>query len=76
MFGDAWTQFLAVVESGARPPGRSARAAAPARPHHFDYSVADLARHQVMDERVLPDFVPSEEAYAPSLAVMQRLPAG
>ena len=74
MFGDAWTQFLAVVDETARdlPPEPRDRLRLMARTY-FDHSVADLARHQVMEERVLPDFVPSEEAYAPSLAVMERL---
>ena len=39
----------------------------------FDFSVADLARFQLMNQRVIPDFEPSPPAYAPSLQCMQLL---
>ncbi len=34
----------------------------------FDFSVADLARHQLMNLRTIPDFAPSPESYAPPCA--------
>jgi AcrR family transcriptional regulator len=33
---------------------------------YFDFAVQDLARHQIMDVRTLPDFAPSERAYRPA----------
>ena len=36
----------------------------------FDFSVADPPRFQLMNQRVIPGFVPSPEAYAPSVEVM------
>jgi AcrR family transcriptional regulator len=39
----------------------------------FDYAVADLARHQLMNQRTIPGFVPSEEAYAPAVEVIRML---
>jgi AcrR family transcriptional regulator len=37
--------------------------------HYFDFAVADLARHQLMDVNVVPNFQPSAEAYAPAVEV-------
>lgn len=39
----------------------------------FDFSASDLARYQLMNQRTIPDFTPSDEAYAPSIAVYERL---
>ena len=42
----------------------------------FDFSVSDLARFQLMNQRTIPGFVPSPEAYAPAvltLAVLRGL---
>lgn len=41
--------------------------------HFFDFSVADLARYQLMNQRSIPGFVPSQAAYAPSVEVMRNL---
>ena len=35
--------------------------------HYFDFAVADLARHQLMAVRTLPNFQPSPRAYEASL---------
>jgi len=37
--------------------------------HYFDFAVADLPRHQLMDVNVVPNFQPSPEAYAPAVQV-------
>ena len=34
---------------------------------------ADLARHQLMNQRTIPGFVPTEESYAPAVAVLELL---
>ena len=71
MFGDAWTQFLEyskAVEADEPPTSRAAlRFYARV---FFDFAVAFPARHQLMNLRTIPDFTPSPEAYAPSVAVM------
>jgi hypothetical protein len=38
----------------------------------FDFAAADLARYQLMNQRTIPGFEPSAEAFAPSLRVVQR----
>jgi len=41
----------------------------------FDFAVADLPRHQLMDQRTIPGFRPSDEAYAASIAAYERMRA-
>ncbi len=50
----------------ALPPDPRARLLAVAL-HYFDFAVADLARHQLMDVRTLPNFEPSPQAYEASI---------
>jgi AcrR family transcriptional regulator len=74
MFGTAWIQYLAASEhlEGALPkvPRKALLAVAQS---FVDFCIEDLARFQLMNLRMIPDFEPSEQAYAPSLQVMQRL---
>lgn len=73
MFGQAWAEFEALMLDGL-----------PDLPHHprtaikwmarqfFDFAVADLARYQLMNQRTIPGFTPSGEAYAPAVRVLER----
>jgi AcrR family transcriptional regulator len=71
MFGDAWSQYLRHTQEAAAGEPRTSRAAMRFYARvFFDFAVAVPARHQLMNLRTIPDFAPSEEAYAPSLAVM------
>jgi AcrR family transcriptional regulator len=66
MFAQAWSAAriaLEAVEVDPKQPRRSLLAAAEA---YFDFSVADVARYQLMSQAVLPTFAPSPEAYAES----------
>jgi AcrR family transcriptional regulator len=71
MFGDAWTQFVeharATIAALPREPRTRLRRIAL---DFFDFGVSDPPRYQLMNQRVIPGFVPSPEAYAPSLEVM------
>lgn len=70
MFADAWTQFVAVTE-GDDDPSLGARATLRLSAHtFFDFAVADLARHQLMNQRTIPGFEPSPEAYAPAVQAL------
>jgi AcrR family transcriptional regulator len=73
MFGQAWHEAERVQDE--------ARASAPeaprARVQHlvrsfFDFSSADLARHQLMNQRTLPGFEPSPESFAPSQRTVEK----
>ena len=70
MFRQAWQAYLDAVRSaiGGLPAGPRARLIAIAE-HYFDFAVADLPRHQLMDVNVVPNFQPSAEAYAPAVEV-------
>ncbi|MEV6932546.1 TetR/AcrR family transcriptional regulator [Dactylosporangium sp. NPDC051485] len=71
MFGDAWTQFLEYSKTAEANEPRPSRSAMRFYARvFFDFAVAFPARHQLMNLRTLPDFTPSPEAYAPSVAVM------
>ena len=76
MFGDAWTQFERYETAAVPGEPQSSRAALRyyARTY-FDFAVAFPARHQLMSLRTIPDFTPSDAAYAPSVAVMERFVA-
>lgn len=70
MFQQAWQAYLESARSSARelPAEPRARLIGIAE-HYFDFAVADLPRHQLMDVNVVPNFRPSAEAYAPAVAV-------
>ena len=70
MFEQAWRTFLTLARDTVDdlPAEPRARLIAIAE-RYFDFSVADLARHQLMDVAVIPGFHPSPQAYAPALEV-------
>ena len=72
MFGQAWSQCLSGLDALGSMP-RSPRAAVKTLARaFFDFAAADLARHQLMNQRTIPGFVPSAEAYAPAVEVLER----
>jgi AcrR family transcriptional regulator len=76
MFGQAWSEYeatFAELEREIANVERDPRAAIQAIARHFfDFAVADHPRYQLMNERVIPGFEPSPEAYAPSVRVFER----
>ncbi|GIE30711.1 hypothetical protein Ait01nite_037560 [Actinoplanes italicus] len=72
MFGDAWTRYHEHSQAAAADEPDTSRAAMRFYARvFFDFAVEFPARHQLMNLRTLPDFTPSTEAYAPSVAVME-----
>jgi AcrR family transcriptional regulator len=73
MFQDAWTAYLRVLDEvdQHRPTAPRAALRTYARTF-FDFAVSDLARHQLMNQRTIPGFEPSAEAYAPAVLVLER----
>jgi AcrR family transcriptional regulator len=72
MFGDAWTQFLEYIEAAESGAPKDSRAAMRYYARvYFDFAVAFPARHELMSLRTIPDFTPTAEGYAPSVAVME-----
>ncbi len=77
MFAQAWTEcqetILAAEERLAAQGGASKPRAAlrvQARTF-FDFAVSDLARHQLMNQRTIPGFEPTPEAYAPAVDTLE-----
>jgi AcrR family transcriptional regulator len=74
MFKQAWQAYLDDARNAidGLPAGTRARLIAIAE-HYFDFAVADLPRHQLMDVNVVPNFQPSPDAYAPAVEVYHQL---
>ena len=72
MFGQAWGDYLALIERRAETLPKAPRKALHAMLRTFvDFNSADVVRFQIMNQRVVHGFTPSEENYAPSVRVMQ-----
>ena len=71
MFGEAWTEFLEFDRTVTLPDSPRAALRVMARTF-FDFATADLARHQLMNVRIIPGFTPSEASYAPAVAALKR----
>jgi AcrR family transcriptional regulator len=76
MFGEAWTGYEATLPAlerrVAKADGDPRAAVQLISRHFFDFSVADHPRYQLMNERIVPGFEPSPEAYAPSIRVFEH----
>ncbi|HWJ66869.1 MAG TPA: TetR/AcrR family transcriptional regulator [Nocardioides sp.] len=79
MYAEAWAAYEAhaLAELGDEPggsdePGEPRTALHRAARVFFDFAVADLARHQLMNQRTIPGFEPSPESYAPAVRVLDR----
>jgi AcrR family transcriptional regulator len=72
MFGQAWSDFerVALAELPELPHAPRPALRRVARVF-FDFAVANPARHQLMNQRTIPGFVPSAESYAPSVRVLE-----
>lgn len=73
MFGQAWSDceqvFRAELADLPRAPRAAVRRAARV---FFDFSVANPARHQLMNQRTIPGFEPTAESYAPAVRVLEQ----
>jgi AcrR family transcriptional regulator len=70
MFGQAWQTYLDGVRDLVPtndPRGFLLQAAR----GFIGFAVADPARHQLMNQRVIPGFEPSPESYAPAVEVFE-----
>jgi AcrR family transcriptional regulator len=71
MYGEAWAtyeQVKAEEEAGLTDDMRSCAHLIALT--FFDFAVADPARYQLMNQRVIPGFAPSPESYAPAVRVL------
>ena len=73
MYGQAWQEFDRIAEAASRSLPTEPRAVLRTIAHRFfDFVVADLPRHQIMNVRTIPDFTPSPETYAHAVRVYER----
>lgn len=74
MFGQAWEEYdrLAADSTGRLPDEPRGVLREIAR-RYIEFATADLPRHQLMDQRTIPDFTPSDETYAHAVRVYDRL---
>jgi AcrR family transcriptional regulator len=73
MFAEAWVELGAMFGAMEPLPADPRRLMLAVAKAFFDFAVADLARYQLMNQRTMPGFRPSEEAYAASVAVYRRM---
>jgi AcrR family transcriptional regulator len=72
MYAESWQQ--AIDQLGALSYPEHPRAALLAEAEaYFDFATADLARNQLMNQRVIHDFEPSEAAYAVAVEAYNRM---
>jgi len=73
MFAQAWTDYEATIPAlEASLEDHPRTVVRQIGTHFYDFAAAYLARHQLMNQRVIAGFTPSPEAYAPSLRVLDR----
>jgi AcrR family transcriptional regulator len=73
MFGGAWSEYERLEVEGEESMPETPRAQTIAKAlQFFDFATADLARYQLMNQRTIPGFEPSDEAFAPSQRIVQR----
>lgn len=71
MFGQAWSEYLTICQDLEGSLPKSARKALLVMVQMFvDFALADPVRFQLMNQRMVLDFHPSQESYAPSQQVM------
>jgi AcrR family transcriptional regulator len=76
MFEHGWQDYLAAVaDIEPKLPVEPRRALAKLARHFFDFAIADPARCQLMNQRMVPGFEPTAKAYAPAIDALDRLRA-
>lgn len=75
MFAQAWGELCAVFDALGPLPAAPRHAMLAGAEAFFDFAVVDLARYQLMNQRTIPGFRPSDQAYAVSVAAYERMRA-
>lgn len=76
MFGQAWAEYDRIAEETTRHlPGEPRKVLREIAKGYFAFATANLPRHQLMDQRTIPGFTPSDESYAHAVRVYDRFRA-
>src|SRR4249919_583738 len=62
MFAESWLELAAAYDQVGAPPAAHRKAMLIEAETFFDFATADLARYQLMNQRTIPDFTPTESA--------------
>ncbi|HEY7008375.1 MAG TPA: TetR/AcrR family transcriptional regulator [Jatrophihabitantaceae bacterium] len=73
MYAQAWTELLAAFAHLVSKPGAPRKGLLAGAEIFFDFATADLARYQLMNQRTIPDFTPSEPAYRAAIEAYERM---
>jgi AcrR family transcriptional regulator len=73
MVAQAWGELCDVFDAMPPLPEPPRKAMLALAKTFFGFAVADLARYQLMNQRTVPGFSPSEEAYAVAVAAYERM---
>ncbi len=74
MFGQAWSEYLETVTAASPTLPTDPRACLQQIAlTFFNFAVADIARFQLMNQRVMSDFTPSPQSYGPAVEVLTLL---
>jgi AcrR family transcriptional regulator len=74
MYRQGWEDYLAAVrQTEATLPASPRAALAAVAAGFFDFALAEPPRAQLMNQRLIPGFIPTQKAYAPAVAVLDRL---
>lgn len=72
MYAEAWLTYESHTDTLEPLPEHPRVAIQKIARVFFDFAVADLARHQLMNQRTIPGFEPSAESYAPAIRVLEH----
>ncbi len=75
MFAQAWSELAELFDALQLPVSRDRAGVLIEAEAFFDFAVADLARYQLMNQRTIPGFRPSDEAYGASRVAYERMRA-
>src|SRR5262252_5792259 len=73
MFAEAWDEMCVSLDAIQPLPVEPCASMLAVAEAVFDFSVADPARCQLMNQRTIPGFRPSEQAYAASVAAYEPM---
>ena len=74
MYAQAWAAYDEEIDTfRLQLPADPRAALREVARHFFDFCLADLPRYQLMSQRSIPGFEPTEESYQPAVRVLVRL---
>ena len=73
MFAESWAELTDAFDRLGAPPAAHRKAMLAEAEGFFDFATADLARYQLMNQRTIPDFTPSEPAFQVAVESYDRM---